>query len=66
MEERWKLESSDNELKFFFDETLVIHLYKTNRLWYTNVLGRDKIYCYRNLSEAIKNAELGAKECGWI
>ena len=66
MEERWKLKSSDNELKFFFDDKLIIHLYEVNQLWYSNILGRDEIYCHTNLSEAIKDAETGAKECGWI
>jgi hypothetical protein len=66
MDERWELESTDNELKFFFDRKLIIHLYKFNNIWHTSVLGHDKMYQDRNLSDAIKNAEAAAIECGWM
>jgi hypothetical protein len=66
MDERWKLESTDTELRFFFDESLVIHLFKFNQKWQISVLGHDKSYESENLSEAIKIAEAAASECGWI
>lgn len=66
MDERWKLESTDNELKFFFDEKLVIHLYRSQGIWHTSVLGHDKIFKDKNLSDAIQSAKAGALECGWI
>lgn len=66
MEERWKLVSSDDELKFFFDDKLVIHLFKSDNKWFTNVLGRNEVNSHKDLSHAIKDAERGAIECGWI
>ena len=66
MDERWKLESTDNELKFFFDDKLIIHLYNFEGTWYTSVLGYDKIFKDKNLSDAIQSAKAGALECGWI
>ena len=60
MHERWELESTDNELKFFFDKKLIIHLYKFKNIWHTSVLGHEKIYQDKNLSDAIKNAEAAA------
>lgn len=66
MEERWRLEDSDNELKFFFDDKLIIHLFKYNGIWNINVLGQERIYKRKTLSEAIEAAKEAASECGWL
>ena len=62
----WKLVSSDNEHKFFLNDTLVIHLFKTNELWHGNVLGLQEVFCDKSLTSVLKQAELGAISCGWI
>ena len=66
MEERWRLEDSDNELKFFFDDKLIIHLFKYDDIWNISVLGQEKIYQKKNLIDAIQTAKKAAEECGWI
>jgi len=66
MDERWRLENSDNELKFFFDDKLVIHLFQHNSIWSVNVLGYQKIHKCHNLSDAIQTAENVASQCGWL
>jgi len=66
MTERWRLEESDNELKFFFDDTLVIHLFKFKETWSVNVLGQQKTHKCGDLSSALKTAKIVAAECGWI
>ena len=66
MEERWRLEDSDNELKFFFDDKLIIHLFKYDEIWNISVLGQEKIYQKKNLIDAIQTAKKAAEECGWI
>ena len=66
MEERWRLEDSDNELKFFFDDKLIIHLFKYDEIWNISVLGQEKIYQSENLIDAIQTAKKAAEECGWI
>ena len=66
MEERWRLEDSDNEIKFFFDDKLIIHLFKYNEIWNISVLGQEKIYQSENLIDAIQTAKKAAEECGWI
>jgi hypothetical protein len=66
MIERWRLESSDNELKFFFDDTLAIHLFKFNETWSVNFLGQQKTYQCRDLGTALETAKIAATECGWI
>ena len=66
MEERWRLEDSDNELKFFFDDKLIIHLFKYNGSWNISVLGQEKIYQNQTLTDAIQTAKKAALECGWI
>ena len=66
MEERWRLEDSDNEIKFFFDDKLIIHLFKYDEIWNISVLGQEKIYQKKNLIDAIQTAKKAAEECGWI
>jgi hypothetical protein len=66
MEERWRLEDSDNELKFFFDDKLIIHLYNFQGLWHTSVLGCNQIFKDKNLSDAIQTAKATAIEHGWL
>ena len=66
MEERWRLEDSDNELKFFFDDKLIIHLFKYKGSWNISVLGQEKIYQSQTLTDAIQTAKQAALECGWI
>ena len=66
MEERWRLEDSDNELKFFFDDKLIIHLFKHDGSWNISVLGQEKIYQNKSLKGAIQTAKQAALECGWI
>ena len=66
MEERWRLEDSDNEIKFFFDDKLIIHLFKYDDIWNISVLGQEKIYQKKNLIDAIQTAKKAAEECGWI
>ena len=66
MEERWRLEDSDNELKFFFDDKLIIHLFKYDEIWNISVLGQEKIYQKKNLIDAIQTAKKAAEECGGI
>lgn len=66
MKQRWRLEESDNEYKFFFDDKLVIHLFQYNSIWNVNVLGYEKIHKCNNLSDAIHTAENVAIQCGWL
>ena len=66
MDERWRLENSDNELKFFFDDKLIIHLFNYNGSWNISVLGQEKIYQSKSLTGAIQTAKKAALECGWI
>lgn len=66
MERQWRLENSDNEYKFFLNDKLVIHVYRSEGVWYGYVLGSEEVIRHKHLSYVLTNAEIEATACGWI
>lgn len=56
----------NNNFRYFNqDGSMIVHIFKSEGVWRGYVLGYDKTFKHKRLTEVLDKVAIALKECGW-